>query len=134
MLPTLGLYLPIPFCIRKCAYCDFYSLCGDSMKERYCDALLLHMQDYAPSAMAKEVDTVFIGGGTPTSLSRSQLLDLIAGVKRHFNLAPDAEFTLECNPATVTRADLKKYRRAGVNRLSIGCQSLHEEELAALAD
>lgn len=132
MYPTLGLYLHIPFCLQKCAYCDFYSVCTDSLKDRYTEALLLHMQDYAPSAMTREVDTVFIGGGTPTSLSRSNLLELIAGIKRHFNLAPDAEFTIEANPATVTRADLKKYRRQGVNRLSLGAQSFLPEELETL--
>lgn len=132
MLPTLGLYLHIPFCIQKCAYCDFYSVCNEELKDRYTDALLLHMQDYAPSAMTREVDTVFIGGGTPTSLSRDQLLDLVAGIKRHFNLSSDVEFTLETNPATVSLADLKKYRRAGINRLSIGCQSVIDEELQAL--
>lgn len=132
MFKNLGLYLHIPFCLQKCNYCDFYSLCDQSVQERYVEALLLHMQDYSSSAMTREVDTVFIGGGTPTVLPRELLIDLIDGVKRHFNLLTDAEFTLECNPATATRADFKRYLSAGVNRLSLGLQSFDQEELSAL--
>ncbi len=132
MNQTLGLYLHIPFCIKKCDYCDFYSLCGDTLKDRYTEALLLHMQDYAPSAATRTVDTVFIGGGTPTTLPREMMLELLDGVKRHFAIAPGVEWTMETNPATVSVADLKKYRRAGVNRLSIGVQSFRDAELEML--
>ena len=132
MFTDLGLYLHIPFCVQKCGYCDFYSLCRPQDQEAYINALLLHMQDYRPSLLTREIDTVFIGGGTPTSLPQGLMLDLIDGIKENFNLAKDAEFTMESNPATVSLKDLRRYRKAGVNRLSIGLQSFIPEELSAL--
>lgn len=138
-LSPLGLYLHIPFCRAKCAYCDFYSLpCAgksDAAKliNRYTDALLLHMEDYSDAAADRAVDTVFIGGGTPTAIPCVRLLDLIDGVRYNFNLAEDAEITLESNPATAGRSELAKLRRAGVNRLSMGLQSSDDRELVALS-
>lgn len=133
MFNNLGLYLHIPFCQQKCAYCDFYSVeAPDEMMERYTDALLLHMEDYSQSALTHEVDTVYIGGGTPTVLPRKNLTAIMDGVYNHFNVSPDAEFSMEANPATVTLSDLKAYRRAGVNRLSFGMQSTSDRELQAL--
>lgn len=131
----LGLYVHIPFCHAKCAYCDFYSQsgAGDELMQRYVDALLLQMEDYSAAAKNYTVDTVFIGGGTPTSLPVKSMCELLCGINRHFNIARGAEFTMEANPATVSLAALTKYRKMGVNRLSIGLQSAQADELAALS-
>lgn len=131
----LGLYLHIPFCLSKCAYCDFYSVVppGPEVQERYVNALITHMQSYRTGVKDYVTDTVFIGGGTPTSLPPETLLRLIHAVRRNFTIARDAEFTLESNPATVDVKTLNQLRRAGVNRLSMGLQSANNQELAALS-
>lgn len=135
MKKSLGLYVHIPFCHAKCAYCDFYSrpAAGEELMRRYVDALLLQMEDYSPAAKGYTVDTVFIGGGTPTALPVDAMCSLIDGIHRRFNVARHAEFTMEANPATVSQAALAKYRRLGVNRLSLGLQSANRDELAALS-
>lgn len=138
MLSLLGLYLHIPFCRSKCSYCDFYSMpCAERQEARklmqsYTDALLLHMEDYAGAASHHAVDTVFIGGGTPTVLPVSMLRILLDQVDRCFNLTENAEITIEANPETVSRSSLRSLRRAGVNRLSMGLQSADDSELRLL--
>ncbi len=131
----LGLYVHIPFCHAKCAYCDFYSQsgAGDELMQRYVDALLLQMEDYSAAAKDYVVDSVFIGGGTPTTLPTNMMGELINGINKRFNVAKNAEFTMEANPATVSQASLSKYRKMGVNRLSIGLQSAQSDELTALS-
>ncbi len=132
---NLGLYIHIPFCHAKCAYCDFYSQsgAGESLMERYTDALLLQMEDYASACDTYNIDTVFIGGGTPTALPVTFMKDIISGIRRNFHLHKNAEFTMEANPATVSSAALQTYRKLGVNRLSLGLQSANEDELSALS-
>ena len=132
---SLGLYIHIPFCHAKCAYCDFYSMSGadDELKQRYVDALLLQMEDYAAACRDYKIDTVFIGGGTPTTLPVKTMGELIDGIYRHFDVSRKAEFTMEANPATVSLHTLTKYRKSGVNRLSLGLQSANEQELTALS-
>jgi oxygen-independent coproporphyrinogen-3 oxidase len=132
---SLGLYIHIPFCQAKCAYCDFYSMSGatDDNMQRYTDALLLQMEDYSKAAKSYTVNTVFIGGGTPTILPVKCMTSLIDGIYRNFDVAKNAEFTLEANPATISLRTLVKYRREGVNRLSIGLQSADSNELSALS-
>ena len=132
---SLGLYIHIPFCQAKCAYCDFYSMSGatEENMQRYVDSLLLQMEDYSKAAKIYNVDTVFIGGGTPTALSVKCLSEVIDGIYRWFGVSKNAEFTLEANPATVSVSSLSKYRRAGVNRLSLGLQSANDDELTALS-
>lgn len=138
MSKDLGLYVHIPFCVSKCPYCDFYSLTDynerhDRFKTRYIDALILHMEDYSPSAKSYTVDTVYIGGGTPSIISVPSMLDLINGIFGNFELSREIEFTIEANPATLDFNMLKKYRRAGVNRISLGMQSSCDNELKALS-
>ena len=130
---TLGLYFHFPFCISKCPYCDFYSQTNSKIAARYTEALISHMEDYSSSAAIYDVDTVFFGGGTPTAIPTSCLLEVIYGIKDNFSLRSDAEFTIEANPATVKAQELKKLRRAGVNRISFGLQSSHDSELKALS-
>lgn len=129
---TLGLYVHFPYCLSKCPYCDFHSETDRTSIARYTEALSLHMEDYAPAADDYDIDTIFFGGGTPTALPVKQLLTVIDAIYDNFNVLGDAEFTIEVNPATVRKAELKKLRRAGVNRLSIGLQSANENELKAL--
>ena len=130
----LGLYLHIPFCAKKCAYCDFYSFkCPNaSLAKNYISALRIQLEDYRKPLSDYEVDTVFIGGGTPSTLDTSLLQSLIDTAGRNLDIKKDAEFTIEVNPGTVTKKALKKYRKMGINRLSIGLQSIHEDELREL--
>lgn len=133
MEKKLGLYIHIPFCEHKCDYCDFYSLTNFKDYVRYTDTVLLQMEDFSERAEEYTVDTVFIGGGTPTVLPLNRMLEIIDGIYRNFNVAQNVEFTMEANPATVTPKMLKKLRKAGVNRLSFGLQSALDEELSELS-
>ena len=129
----LGLYVHIPFCRSKCAYCDFYSFVpGSEFPARYADALVRHMESYRDGMREYEPDTVFIGGGTPTSMQPELLHRIIRALYKNFAIRGDAEFTVEANPATVDADSLAALRKLGVNRLSLGLQSGVPEELKAL--
>ncbi|MBQ2757945.1 MAG: radical SAM family heme chaperone HemW [Clostridia bacterium] len=131
--PTLGLYLHIPFCVAKCHYCDFYSAPTDpQMQARYVAALVRDLIATAPKAHGYTVDTVYIGGGTPTLLSGESLALLLDTVRGHYTPASGAEITVECNPTTLTDGLFERLVTAGVNRLSIGLQSANDRELRAL--
>ena len=128
-----GFYVHIPFCKSKCGYCDF---CSHTPKKnevsRYLNALLLNMQDFAVSAKDYTVDTVFIGGGTPTLLSKGQIKDIMDALYTHFDIEKGAEITIEANPGTVDKGLLRALRNMGINRISFGLQSAHNNELSAL--
>ena len=130
----LGLYIHIPFCRSKCEYCDFCSFVPNNkaVVEHYTDALLLQMEDWREKCRPYEIDSVYIGGGTPTYLDLPHLQRIIEGVYRNFKVKKNAEFSIEANPATVEFEDLRRLRRLGVNRLSIGMQSAVPGELKAL--
>lgn len=134
MKNKIGLYIHIPFCLKKCLYCDFCSFpaMGEEQMHRYRDAVLREMAFYAERARGKEVDTVFFGGGTPTLFPLADIERVLAAISRLFSLAPDAEISMEANPASADGAKLASLRRIGINRLSIGLQSACDEELAAL--
>ena len=123
--PALGLYIHIPFCKAKCAYCDFYSLAHSEEKmDAYTAALLRHLEEVAPRAAGMQVDTVYFGGGTPSYLGASRLARLLQAVQRRYNVVRDAEITLEANPDSAGDwKTLRTLRRAGFNRLSLGVQS-----------
>lgn len=130
---SLGLYLHIPFCRSKCDYCDFYSLAGqDDRMDDYQKALIRHLCECAGAARKYVVNSVYIGGGTPSYYGEKRLLELLSTVKKKFNLAKDTEITLEANPDSVNEKMLRKLRRAGVNRLSLGMQSACDAELRAV--
>ena len=130
---TLGLYLHIPFCRSKCDYCDFYSLAGqDDIMDDYQKALLQHLAETAPRAKKQVVNSVYIGGGTPTWYGEKRLLELLQAVKKGFDLSRDVEITLEANPDSVDVNMLRRLRRAGVNRLSLGMQSACDGELESV--
>ena len=129
----MELYLHIPFCVKKCAYCDFLSFpSGQEIQRQYAKRL---MEDI--DCMGKEygdipVDTIFIGGGTPSVPESRLIVDLMEHVNRAFQISDGAEISMEANPGTVTREKLKEYRRAGINRISFGLQSANDRELKLL--
>jgi len=129
---TSSLYIHIPFCERKCIYCDFYSLENQSAMSTYVDALLREIYAYASYGEKTEFDTLFFGGGTPSLLSPPQLEAILVSLASTFLIRPDAEITVEVNPGTVDEEKLSAYRAMGVNRLSIGIQSFHDDELKFL--
>jgi oxygen-independent coproporphyrinogen-3 oxidase len=126
-----GLYLHIPFCSAICHYCNFNrGLLDEPLKRRYVEALVTEIRS-APEAGAP-IDTVFLGGGTPSLLAPSEVQRLLAACREVFAFAPDVEVTMEANPETVTEASLAGYRAAGITRLSFGVQSFRDAELARL--
>jgi oxygen-independent coproporphyrinogen-3 oxidase len=129
----LALYLHIPFCTAKCGYCDFNSYEGlDHLVPAYTPALIREIELWAPAAREHRVETVFFGGGTPSLTSIEDLTAIVTAIRERFPVAPDAEWTLEANPSELTRGHLEGLRDSGVNRLSMGVQSLHDEELRQL--
>ena len=130
---TLGLYLHIPFCRSKCEYCDFYSLAGaEDRMDDYQRALLAQIAECAPTARHSAVNTIYVGGGTPTFYGAARLAALLKAVRKHFRVTADAEITAEANPDSADLKTLRALRRAGFNRLSLGMQSACDAELAAV--
>lgn len=124
MADKLGIYIHIPFCRSKCDYCDFYSLAGrDDRMDQYQKALLSHIKEAAPLAQDFPVDTIYIGGGTPSYYGAKRLKELLGVIRKLYKVEKDAEVTVECNPDSVDVKSLKILRKAGVNRLSMGMQS-----------
>lgn len=133
MNPTLGLYIHIPFCRSKCAYCDFYSLSGmETRMDEYQRALLAHLAESAPMAGSYTVDTVYFGGGTPSIYGEKRLTQLLKHIKKLYRLDPSAEITTEANPDSVDFKMLKGLRRAGFNRISLGVQSADDAQLSSI--
>jgi oxygen-independent coproporphyrinogen-3 oxidase len=128
-----SLYLHIPFCERKCLYCDFYSVENSSAMGDFLSALGKEITLQGERGAGVVFDTVFFGGGTPSLLTPAQLESLMRALHERYAVRPDAEITLETNPGTVDPAKLREYRLIGVNRLSIGVQSFHEDELRFLS-
>ena len=133
-MPTLGLYLHIPFCRSKCLYCDFCSFPHPTAEKMAAYAARLCEDLIARAAVCRNytVDTVYFGGGTPTCLPPETLCGILDTVRARYRVSPDAEITVECNSGTVTAADLLTLRRGGFNRLSMGLQSAQSGELRAL--
>jgi len=130
-LPPLSLYVHVPWCVRKCPYCDFNSheLREELPETEYIDALLADLEQDLPGIWGRSVVSVFIGGGTPSLLSAEAIDRLLSGLRARLMLPPDAEITLEANPGTVEQGRFAEYRAAGINRLSIGVQSFNDERL-----
>ena len=133
MKKDLGIYIHIPFCARKCAYCDFLSApATEEVKVQYVKALKKEIEAFREMGQAYETVTVFFGGGTPSLLTGEQLVEILKEVNRCCPIRSGAEITVECNPGTLTEEKLKAYKRAGVSRLSMGLQSAQNEELKKL--
>lgn len=128
---SFELYIHIPFCVRKCAYCDFLSAPGsEEAKASYTEALLREIE--AVKTEKREVSSIFVGGGTPSALSPSLMGDIFEKIHKSFSVAPDAEITIEANPGTLSKEKLFLYRNVGINRLSLGLQSPEAAELKSL--
>lgn len=129
----MELYIHIPFCVKKCQYCDFLSFPADeSTQNAYVEALLREIAYYGPKCLDYRVTTVYIGGGTPSWLREDAIEKIMGAVQTAFRLDSDVEVSIECNPGTVTDYKFAVYRRAGINRISIGLQSASDEELKLL--
>ena len=129
----LELYVHIPFCVRKCAYCDFLSFPSkEDLRQEYVNALIREIRGYGKRYASCHVPTVFIGGGTPSILSSTQIQAVFSAIRETFRVDPEAEITMEANPGTVTEEKLLAWKGAGVNRISIGLQSVRDEELRML--
>jgi oxygen-independent coproporphyrinogen-3 oxidase len=122
-----GLYIHIPFCVRKCLYCDFYSVTDLALKPRFLKALIAEMELVSADRFC--FDTLYIGGGTPSVYGYNDIGQIITAISRNFDLHPHAEITIEVNPGTVSIEQLKGYREAGINRINIGVQSFYQKNL-----
>lgn len=133
-LPPLSLYVHVPWCVRKCPYCDFNSheMSGDLPEQDYLAALRADLEQALPLIWGRQVVSIFIGGGTPSLLSSQTLDDMLALFRAYLNVWPDAEVTLEANPGTLDAGRFKAYAQSGVNRISLGIQSFQDAKLKAL--
>lgn len=132
-MKRMGLYLHIPFCMKKCLYCDFLSFVEDEKRQNaYIKAMRREIAFYGDRYEEYVVPTVYIGGGTPSWLKENAIVSILNEVKRSFTILPDAEITIECNPGTVTEHKFIVYKELGINRLSIGLQSANDWELRRL--
>ena len=133
MKKDLGLYIHIPFCIKKCAYCDFLSWSGNKeQREEYVRALEQEILSYKNFAEDYQVSTLYFGGGTPSVLEGEQMERIMKAIRQTFQIEKTAEITLEMNPGTALREKLDLYRQLGINRLSMGIQSVKNENLKLL--
>jgi oxygen-independent coproporphyrinogen-3 oxidase len=133
-LPPLSLYVHLPWCVKKCPYCDFNSheRAGELPEKEYLRVLFSNLESLLPSVWGRKAQTIFIGGGTPSLFSARSIDELLAGVRARIGVNPEAEITLEANPGTAEAGRFRGYRDAGVNRLSLGVQSFDDAKLAAL--
>lgn len=133
-LPPLSLYIHIPWCLQKCPYCDFNSHTVQTQldEQSYIDALLTDLQHELPHIWGRSIETIFIGGGTPSLFSAAAIDRLLGGIRALVKLQPEAEITLEANPGTFETQKFRDFQAAGINRLSVGVQSFHDEHLKLL--
>lgn len=132
-MKNVGIYIHIPFCKSKCLYCDFCSHAPlEGEQEKYISQLKAHIYSYRERLSGYVADTVYLGGGTPTLMTPSEIGDILGAVRDAVDIDKDAEITIECNPATASRYAFEQFRSAGINRISIGAQSLNDKELKAL--
>lgn len=133
MKKEMQLYIHIPFCAKKCEYCDFLSFAaGKETQKEYVQALIKELEYYGEIYKERVISTIFIGGGTPSLLDAKMTEQVMETVFEAFEVRPDAEISIECNPGTVTKEKLLAYRKAGINRLSIGLQTPNNDELKTL--
>jgi len=125
-----GIYIHVPFCLKKCPYCDFYSVTDLSLSEPFLDALETEIR--LTSTHQPPCDTIYLGGGTPSVLDPCQIGRILESCHKYFNVGVDSEVTIEINPGTVDQPALKEYKAAGINRLSIGVQSFQNQGLRFL--
>lgn len=129
----LGLYIHVPFCAHKCAYCDFYSITNEDLIQEYTSAITAHMRLRKNDAKDYTVDTIYFGGGTPSLLPTASFIEIMETIYDVFDVSKTAEITVEANPGTLDSKKLASYREIGVNRLSLGLQSADDGELSMLS-
>jgi len=128
-----GIYIHIPFCESKCGYCDFFSITEFSHISKFLSVLEKEIEIYSREIDKKEVfDTIYIGGGTPSVLSPKQINNILDLLNKKFRIIENSEITIEVNPGTVNKSTLTEFKKAGINRLSIGVQSFTDNELKFL--
>ena len=130
-----GIYIHIPFCVKKCIYCDFYSLTDLSLEEVFVDSLLKEIQLTAacnPDTNKTKVDTIYFGGGTPSTINAKNISRIIDEICKNFIVDKDSEITIEVNPGTISIDKLSDYRKAGINRINAGVQSFNNDNLKFL--
>ena len=129
--PTMGIYIHIPFCVKKCDYCDFFSVANATPRDKklFHNALIDQLAQCRSDADDRVIDTVYIGGGTPSCYGADLLADLLIKLRERYDVSPDCEITVECNPDTTTERLLTRLKAVGVNRLSMGVQSACNGEL-----
>jgi oxygen-independent coproporphyrinogen-3 oxidase len=130
----LSLYIHLPWCVRKCPYCDFnsHALKSELPEARYIDALLEDVQHDVPRVGDRPIESIFIGGGTPSLFSAESIDRLLQGLQSRLTFSPDSEITLEANPGTVEQRKFQEFRELGINRLSLGIQSFNADHLQRL--
>jgi len=133
-LPPLTLYVHLPWCVKKCPYCDFnsHALAGNLPDEDYVNALVADLENELPLVWGRPVHSIFFGGGTPSLFSATQLDRFLSSVRGFVALAPNAEITLEANPGTIEHDSFTAYRKAGINRISLGVQSFDDDSLGRI--
>lgn len=133
MKNSLGIYIHIPFCVKKCRYCDFLSgPAGKDVQKQYVDRLLEEIENNAELLKKSNTETVFFGGGTPSILEGTEIIRIMEQLQKYADLSETAEISIEANPGTVTEEKLRQWKKAGVNRISFGLQSADNEELKKL--
>ena len=132
--PPLGLYVHLPWCVRKCPYCDFnsHALHGELPAGDYIEALLADLENDLPMVWGRTVSSIYIGGGTPSLFTANQIDTLLGRIRGMLQLTPDVEVTLEANPGTIEHDSFTAYAQAGINRVSLGAQSFDDHSLQAL--
>jgi len=133
-LPPLSLYIHIPWCVRKCPYCDFnsHAVNGEIPQQRYIDALMRDLEQELAGVQGREIETIFIGGGTPSLFDAAGIKQILTGIAARTRISANAEITMEANPGTFEQERFSGFREAGVNRLSIGIQSFDSARLQQL--
>lgn len=132
-MDEMELYIHIPFCMRKCDYCDFLSgVYSESVQKKYAEAVIIELKVMAASFSNVSISSVYFGGGTPSWLDEQLLCDIMAAVRANYRLTKDCEISIECNPGTMNPYKVDRYLGAGINRISIGLQSANDDELYML--
>lgn len=127
-----GIYVHVPFCQKKCLYCDFYSVANNREVVRYVKALKIEAQKRAYELGGMDIETIYFGGGTPSLLPHHYIGEIVGVLRSHYNVSPSAEISFECNPGDVGKVDIEHLLSYGVNRFSIGAQSFHDRLLQKL--
>ena len=129
-MSNLGIYVHIPFCKKKCEYCDFVSFSEiEDIQKQYIEALILDIRNSSLIVKDYEIDTIYFGGGTPSYIESKYILNVLNAIKENYNVLENAEITIEVNPGTINKEKLLDYKETGINRLSIGLQSTHNRLL-----